>query len=106
MKVDETLYRICPSQAAITRLEERVCVADGVNDDIGWLVGIVNPFQSRVELLDETEVHLFAGAMQREIQARRANQVEIGVIVPGTDDAPDGYIGDVQLFEAAEMGFR
>jgi hypothetical protein len=101
VEVDETLYRVRPLQAAIARLEERVCMADGVDDDIGWLVRIVHLFQSRVEFFDEAEIHLFAGAMQREVQARRTNQVEIGVVVPGADYAADGNIRDVQLFEAA-----
>ena len=82
-------------QTGIARLKKRVCMADGVDNNIRWSVGIVHLLQGGVEPFDEAEIHLLARAVQREVEARRTNEVEVGVVVPGADDSTNGNIRNV-----------
>lgn len=104
VQVKQALYRVGPKKPAFAGCEEGVLVTNDVDDNVGRLERIVLLLQCRIEFLDKAEVHSPAVAVERQIESRGADKIEIGVIVQGAKHAADGKVWDVQLFEAAKMG--
>lgn len=103
VQVKQALYRVGPRETSFPRCEERVLVANNVDDNAGRLERIVLLLQCRIEFLDEAQVRSSAVAVERQIEPRGPDKIEIRVIVPGAKHATDGKAWEVQPFESAKM---
>ena len=103
MQVEEALQRISPGQSAGTRAEQRILVAHGVDNEAGGNERVLNALKRRIQALDKIQIQWFAGAVQRDIKPRRADQIEFGMVMFCAQNAADGKTGRIQFFQAAQV---
>ena len=89
VEIEQTLGEISPGVHRHCALEEGLGPAKEVDGQVCGFVRIIDAAQARVEALDEGEIRRGIRAVDREIEAGRADKVEVGVQVAGTEHTSD-----------------
>ena len=102
LEIEEALDGIRPWHSGVPRLEQGVRPPQDMDDQVDGLPVGGNGLESRVQPLHEVRGPGLRPAVPGEVQPGCAHEVQVGVVVPGPEDASHPDVGPTEAREAVQ----